>query len=73
MDASIQLIGLKPGSYIVLPKIDDLAKMDASEEQFVVIPVIYIDLAKMDSIDRRKLPPYGDGIIDNRDPFQKGG
>ena len=26
-----------------------------------------------DNIDRRKLPPYGDGITDNRDPFQKGG
>lgn len=73
MDASIQLIYLKSDIYLVLPKIDDLAKMDASAGKFGVIPAIYIDLAKMDSIDRRKLPPYGDGIIDNRDPFQKGG
>jgi len=73
MDASIQLIVLKPEGYIILPKNIDLAKMDASTDKFIIIPSIYADLAKMDNIDRRKLPPYGDGIIDNRDPFQKGG
>lgn len=57
MDTSIQLIALKPCGYIVVPKNIDLAKMDASGGKFIMIPTMYIDLAKMDSIDFRKMSP----------------
>lgn len=57
MDASAQINHLKSNGYIVVPKNVDLAKMDASKDKFNIIPVIYIDLAKMDSIDFRKMFP----------------
>ena len=51
MDASNQISLVKPGSYYLISAKEDLAKMDSSSKQYVLIPNLYPFLAKMDSMD----------------------
>lgn len=60
MDALDQINLIKPGIYCICAGKSDLAKMDALNNKFLIIPVINIDLAKMDKIDIHQIPQYLD-------------
>jgi hypothetical protein len=51
MDASGQISYVKPGSYYLIPAKGDLAKMDMSNQKYLLIPSAYPFLAKMDTMD----------------------
>ena len=51
MDALDKIDQIKPGIYQVSFQNSDLAKMDALNQKVIIIPIGYIDLAKMDKID----------------------
>jgi hypothetical protein len=53
MDASDTIFRINPGIYYVLNPKADLAKMDALNQQYLIIPVGSVDLAKMDKISFR--------------------
>jgi hypothetical protein len=51
MDALGGIDHIKPGIYQVSSLNPDLAKMDTLNQKVIIIPIGYIDLAKMDKID----------------------
>ena len=51
MDTLSEIDHIKPGIYQVSSLNPDLAKMDTLNQKVIIIPIGYIDLAKMDKID----------------------